>query len=296
MFCTISTDFYVETGSEQKLGFPPGVAEKLVLSTMYKWKNTMLSLQKTTLSDDSTNSSDMQDQIVLTQSESLTPPVVQEVEIDSCNKSNIIKPSSAQSPKTDRTSDSYNGAVRENYVWTQTLSDLDVLVKIPEHIKASKDTIKVDISSSEIKIDGKPAPSSADSEWDSILDGKLSFKIRSGESTWSIEGKQINVRSFIWDTTSTFGMSPNVFDFYLFIQFIHSLLIDSSWKGFGKVVGSLNSWWTKNWFEQDRLFKTFWWYGARGTNESARIDVELSTEGFRQTDVWTNCNYIYTLF
>lgn len=199
MFCTISTDFYVEMNSEQKLGFPPGVAEKLVLSTMYKWKNAMLPLQKTALSDDSTNSSGMQDQIVLTQSESLTPPVVQEVEIDSCNKSNIIKPPS-QSFKTNRTSDSYNGAVRENYIWTQTLSDLDVLVTIPEHIKASKDTVKVDISSSEIKIDGKPSALSADSERDNIFDGKFSFKIRSGESTWSIEGKQINVRSFIRDT------------------------------------------------------------------------------------------------
>lgn len=191
-FCNISTDFYVEADSGQKLGFPSGVAEKLVLSTMYKWKNSMLSLQKTTLSDDNTNSNDMQE-TVLTQSESLIPTVVQEIEIDSCNKS---KPPSTQSLKTDRTSDSYNGAVRETYVWTQTLGDLGVLVKIPEHIKVSKDTIKVDISSSEIKIDGKPS-SSADSEWDSILDGKLSFKIRSGESTWSIEGKQINVCSFI---------------------------------------------------------------------------------------------------
>lgn len=193
----ISTDFYVETDSDQKLGFPPGMAEKLILNSMYKWKSSMLSLQKTTLSDDSTNSSDTPDQIVLTQNESCTPPVVQEIEINSCNKSNIIKLSSAQSFKTDRTSDSYNGAVRENYIWTQTLNDLDVLVKVPEHIKASKDTVKVDINSSEIKIDGKLSASSTDSEWSSIFNGKLRFKIRSSESTWSIEGKQINVCSFM---------------------------------------------------------------------------------------------------
>lgn len=179
------------------MGFPPGVAEKLVLSTMCKWKNTASSLQKTPLSDDDVNGSDTADQLVLTQNEDcrFIPPVAQEIEIDSCNKSNNIKPPSAQSFETDHVSDSYNGAVRENYVWTQTLSDLDVLVKIPEHIKVSKDTIKVDISGNEIKIDGKP--SSADSEWDNIFDGRLSFKIRSGESTWSIEGRQINVRLFI---------------------------------------------------------------------------------------------------
>ncbi|XP_024890030.1 nudC domain-containing protein 3 [Temnothorax curvispinosus] len=166
------TDFYVEADSEQKLGFPPGVAEKLVLSTMYRWKNTTPSLQKATLSDDdSTNSSGTLDQLVLTQDEScrFTPPVAQEIEIDSCDKSNDVKPPSAQSLKTNHASDSYNGAVRENYVWTQTLSDLDVLVKVPEHIKPSKDTVKIDISSSEIRIVGKPSASSANSEWDSII-------------------------------------------------------------------------------------------------------------------------------
>jgi len=86
--------------------------------------------------------------------------------------------------------------VRENYIWTQTLNDLDVLVKIPEHIKASKDTIKINISSNEIKIEGKP--SSEDTEWENIFSGKLSFKIRRDESIWSIEaGKHINVRSYI---------------------------------------------------------------------------------------------------
>lgn len=183
--------------SVQKLGFPPGVAEKLVLSNMYKWKNTISPLKKRTLSVDSTNSSGMSDQLVLTQNESckFSPSVVQEIEIDSCNKFNNIKPSSSQLFKMDHASDSYNGAVRENYVWTQTLNDLDVVVKIPEHIKASKDTVEVNISSSEIIIDGKSSTSPADSEWSNIFNGKLCFKIRSGESTWSIEGRQINVRS-----------------------------------------------------------------------------------------------------
>lgn len=199
-FCNISTDFYVETNSEQKLGFPPGTAEKLVLNTMYKWKNTASSLQETTLSvNDNTNSSSTPDQLVLQNKNCrLTPLVAQEIEIDSCNKSNDIKSPSTQSLKADHISDSYNGAVRENYVWTQTLGDLDVLVKIPEHIKASKDTIKVDINSNEIKIVGKPSTSLADSEWKNIFNGKLSFKIRRDESIWSIEaGKQISVRLFV---------------------------------------------------------------------------------------------------
>jgi len=169
----------------------------------------MSPLNKTTLFDN-TNSSGMSDQLV-SQNENcrFSPSVAQEIEIDSCDKFNNIKLSSEQLFKMDHASDSYNRAVRENYVWTQTLNDLDVVVKIPEHIKASKDTVKVNISSSEIVIDGKPS-SPADSEWSNIFNGKLCFKIRSGESTWSIEGRQINVRLLIKYIRITFW---NVFKY-----------------------------------------------------------------------------------
>ncbi|XP_029658820.1 nudC domain-containing protein 3 isoform X1 [Formica exsecta] len=195
------TDFYVESNSEQKLGFPPGVAEKLVSNSIYKWKNIASTLQKTISSvKDNTikNSSSIShsNQLTLTDNENcrLVPPAVQEIEIDSCSESTNINLPSAQSLKTDNVSDSYNGAVRDNYIWTQTLNDLDVLVKIPEHVKISKDTIRVNISSDEVKIDVKPLNSSTNFKWDNIFNGKLSFKIRKDESIWNIEaGKHINI-------------------------------------------------------------------------------------------------------
>ncbi|XP_050447287.1 nudC domain-containing protein 3 isoform X2 [Cataglyphis hispanica] len=193
-------DFYVESNLEQKLGFPPGVAEKLVANSMYKWKNIASTLQKTIPvkydSIKNSNSRSYSNQLTLTDNENCTlvPPAVQEIEIDSCSESTNINPPPAQSFKTDNVSDSYNGAVRDNYIWTQTLNDLDVLVKIPEHVKISKDTIRVNISSDEVKIDVKPLNSSTDSKWDNIFNGKLSFKIRKDESIWSIEaGKHINI-------------------------------------------------------------------------------------------------------
>lgn len=125
---------------------------------------------------------------------SLIPSVAQEVEIESCNKSDNMNAFFAQLFKTNHTSDSYNGAVREKYVWTQTFNDLDVLIKIPEHIKTPKHT-RVSISSDEIKIDVKSLGSTENSEWDKIFYGKLSFKIRRDESVWSIvSGKHISVR------------------------------------------------------------------------------------------------------
>lgn len=172
-----------------------------MLNSMYKWKNISSTLQETispvkdsTLNDSSSIS--QSNQLTLSDNENcgLTPPVVQEIEIDSCAESTSVNPPPAQSLKTDHVSDSYNGAIRDNYVWTQTLNDLDVLVKIPEHIKTSKNTIKVNISSTEIKIDVKPLNSSTDCKWENIFNGKLSFKIRKDESIWSIEaGKDINV-------------------------------------------------------------------------------------------------------
>lgn len=34
-----STDFYVESSPDQTLGFPPGIAEKLVVNTLRNWQN-----------------------------------------------------------------------------------------------------------------------------------------------------------------------------------------------------------------------------------------------------------------
>ncbi|XP_067203109.1 nudC domain-containing protein 3 isoform X2 [Linepithema humile] len=191
-------DFYIESNSEQKLGFPPGIAEKLLMNSMHKWKHNAPAIQKTTTSDKtiSNNSNVSQpNELSSIQSEDYRhiPPVVQEIEIDSCSKLDNINPLSIQSFETDHISDSYNGAVRENYVWTQTLNDLDVLIKIPEYIKTSKN-IKVNISLDEIKIDVKTFNSLEDSKWDNIFSGKLSFKIRKDESIWSlVAGKHINI-------------------------------------------------------------------------------------------------------
>ncbi|RLU18411.1 hypothetical protein DMN91_008768 [Ooceraea biroi] len=196
------TDFYVESNLEQKLGFPPGVAEELVLNSMHEWKNVASTLQKTTthMNNITINKSNNISQSIQSNLENLesknggvTPPVAYEVEIDSCNKFNNSNPSFTRLSETNYMSDSYNGAIRENYVWTQTLSDLDVLVKIPEHIKCKKNAVRVNISLDEIKIDVKSSDSTKDFEWENIFNGKLSFKIRKDESIWSVSGKHISI-------------------------------------------------------------------------------------------------------
>lgn len=192
----------MESNTEQKLGFLPDVTEELVLNSMYKWKNTAIVLKKTKylVNNNTINSVDsvtFPNELLTVQNETviLEPSVAQEVEIETCNVPQSINTFSVQLFKTDHISDSYNGAVRENYIWSQTLCDLDILINIPECIKTSKQ-VRINISSDEIKIDGKIFTSTKDSDWDNIFNGKLSFKIRKDESVWSIiSGKHISVGS-----------------------------------------------------------------------------------------------------
>jgi len=168
---------------------------------MHKWKKITSTLEKTTTSTNDVTIDNKTSQSVQSTSENVEGKgcepvsfVLHEVKIDSSNKPDNINKNSQLFETTD-ISDSYNGAIRENYIWSQTFSDLNVLVKIPEHIKKMKNAVRVNISSMEIKIDVR-SDSIKDSEWDNIFNGKLSFKIRKDESMWSIiPGKHISVYS-----------------------------------------------------------------------------------------------------
>lgn len=234
-----STDFYIESKPEQKLGFPSGVAEKLVLNSMYKWKNISSTLKEDKLDIVSNNISELNESTATQDVDNrLSLPVVQEIEIDSCNKPGTTDILSTQSVRTDHNSDSYNGAIRDNYMWTQTLDDLDVLIKIPEYTKTPKQT-RVNINSDEIKIDVKSSSSTKDSEWDNIFNGKLSFKVRKDESTWSIvSGKHLSVRL---QQMRQFSVASFMVYLICNTQLFICTLTGSPRKGCGKMVGSLNS-------------------------------------------------------
>ncbi|XP_015598121.1 nudC domain-containing protein 3 isoform X3 [Cephus cinctus] len=94
-FLSRCTDFYVKAGPQEKVGFPPGVIEKLVLTTLCKWKEKH-SFRKS--EDDSVNLSTISPVLHI-------PPPAEEIEIGS-----------DESPQKDHTpiqqpSDSYNGAI-----------------------------------------------------------------------------------------------------------------------------------------------------------------------------------------
>ncbi|XP_053223304.1 nudC domain-containing protein 3 [Podarcis raffonei] len=77
--------------------------------------------------------------------------------------------------------DSYNGAVRENYAWSQDYSDLEIKVPVPKHILKGKQ-VSVNIGSSSIcvaVVEGSGPRV--------LMEGTLTHKINTENSVWSLE-------------------------------------------------------------------------------------------------------------
>ncbi|KAM4873707.1 nudC domain-containing protein 3 isoform 1-T1 [Thomomys bottae] len=80
-----------------------------------------------------------------------------------------------------RNPDSYNGAVRENYTWSQDYTDLEVRVPVPKHVVKGKQ-VAVALSSGSIRVavleeNGERV----------LMEGKLTHKINTESSLWSLE-------------------------------------------------------------------------------------------------------------
>uniref|UniRef100_A0A8I5NB13 NudC domain-containing protein 3 n=2 Tax=Cercopithecinae TaxID=9528 RepID=A0A8I5NB13_PAPAN len=77
--------------------------------------------------------------------------------------------------------DSYNGAVRENYTWSQDYTDLEVRVPVPKHVVKGKQ-VSVALSSSSIRV------AMLEENGERVLmEGKLTHKINTESSLWSLE-------------------------------------------------------------------------------------------------------------
>lgn len=87
-----------------------------------------------------------------------------------------------------RNPDSYNGAVRENYTWSQDYTDLELKVPVPEHVVKGKQ-VSVALGSSSIRV------AVLEESGDRVLmEGKFTHKVNTEGSVWSLEpGKCILV-------------------------------------------------------------------------------------------------------
>lgn len=220
-FLSRRTDFYcVSDGPLAKTGFPPGVAEKLVITVLKAWDPqnqtqpnctpenlqayinneimcSMVAQEVEVIADEDEGEEkkeliDEQEDANLHLENNDRPKEIlktKENEEHQFSPSNDLKDdkniiSEDYTPPVipvQKNSDTYNGAEREKYSWAQTIMDLDVVVKLPPDAKSSKD-IKVVMNSGDICVACKNG--------DTIIKDKFPFKIKIIDSFWSIsEGR-----------------------------------------------------------------------------------------------------------
>lgn len=80
-----------------------------------------------------------------------------------------------------RDPDSYNGAVRENYAWSQDYTDLELKVPVPGHVVKGRQ-VSVALSSSSIRV------AVLEETGERVLvEGKFTHKVNTEGSVWSLE-------------------------------------------------------------------------------------------------------------
>jgi len=192
------TDFYhIATDPNSPVGLPKGLAESLVKHTFLKWKP------------------ENKDEITIMQEHEIPPAIVEEIVVsadeeltDQMERVDIVEKASNLNAKpvvpdlvSNRTctnsdftnSECYNGAVFENYCWSQTIGDIDITVKVPENVK-SKD-LKVTILTGRISVKIKD---------EALLEGELCQKCKHNDAVWSLDQNKLQIhldkcREIWWD-------------------------------------------------------------------------------------------------
>ncbi|XP_067129639.1 nudC domain-containing protein 3 [Centruroides vittatus] len=182
------TDFYkIQHNSSEKLGFPPGIPKKLVLAAFEKYhqlalKNEELYQKKMKGKD---NFQDLHETEVKAQ---VNPEMKQKAkdlniqeDIQKIKTSDLSQSIKEQSQENfQNLSECYNGAMRENYSWSQNLKEVDVKINVPDTIKSGKQ-VKVDIKPNSLKVCVYK-----NNNWETIVDGTLTFKINVEKSMWTL--------------------------------------------------------------------------------------------------------------
>ncbi|XP_052266202.1 nudC domain-containing protein 3-like isoform X2 [Dreissena polymorpha] len=85
--------------------------------------------------------------------------------------------------------ESYNGAIRDNYSWSQSITDLDLRVKVPSFIRKGRD-VQVDIAKKHVKVVHKDDQG----QWRVAVNGDLPWEINKEECMWTLNpGENIHI-------------------------------------------------------------------------------------------------------
>ncbi|CAH0564248.1 unnamed protein product [Brassicogethes aeneus] len=165
------TDFYhIQEEENSPVGLPEGLAERIVRHSLFKWKpQNVYSEDEIPVACEETIVED----VVECQTEEIG--CVEDMEKLDINKKN--------KEKSFSTSDCYNGAVCENYSWSQTIGDVDIVVKIPEGIKAKELIVKIESNLLLIKT----------KDGDVLLDGEFCQKCKNNDAIWSLVNQNLEI-------------------------------------------------------------------------------------------------------
>ncbi|XP_069773994.1 nudC domain-containing protein 3 [Narcine bancroftii] len=206
---------------EDRLGFPAGVAERLALRAFKKFEHYSIQdnerrmkeieekLKKRKMEEERScvpppsqeveidSTPEEQSHVAAETTDQSAEKTDPEVPADSQQPANVVAASvplegAAAAPdvkqehvepskKCEENSDSYNGAVRDNYSWSQDYSDLEVKVPVSKQIVKGRQ-VSVDIQSNRLRV----AMFEGGSER-VVVDGKLTHKINTENSMWSLE-------------------------------------------------------------------------------------------------------------
>ena len=119
-FLNVNTDFFIERSENVEFGLPPGEAKSMVERIFTKhqknWsKGAAIHLfKKKKLSSEGKSPNKLQKKVPVKEEKKLT---TQE--------------------EFQANSESYNGAMREKYTWSQSYDEVDVKINLPAHVKKS---------------------------------------------------------------------------------------------------------------------------------------------------------------
>ncbi|XP_061448708.1 nudC domain-containing protein 3 [Rhineura floridana] len=214
------TDFYrLLLQPEDRLGFPPGVAKSMTLRAFKNFEH--LARKDDDRREQELQEKMKKKEEDVTAAGEKVPAVAEEVEINAAVENEsasegekaaepqepvlveekvedtnaAVEPSvavpapletqSAELPRKQElfqsNPDSYNGAVRENYSWSQDYSDLEIKVPVPKHILKGRQ-VSVNIASTSIHV-----AVVEESGQRVLMEGTFTHRINTENSVWSLE-------------------------------------------------------------------------------------------------------------
>lgn len=176
------TDFFrTMTEQQQRYGFPPGVAKNLVMQHFQKYENLMIKMEKQV--ETNKKSSTTKEQKDSQEPTEEMHQKEQPKEATSAAKG----PEKPEEVLTNQSQfqlnpDSYNGAVRDRYSWSQNYDDVDVVVPVAKNITRGNQ-VKVTIERKRLYVAIRGG-----GEDDVVINDELKHEVQKEESMWSLEG------------------------------------------------------------------------------------------------------------